>query len=433
MNLTPKVRRAPKLLLNLLIALVAVLFAVPALAGPNIVAHPPGWIPAPPPAEGELVLAPSDEQALQNYVQAQLGSDPVTNLAAYFGDLGVTRWWWEDNFELTTWLKPGGSANRMEGFFSLVETNAQVGVGCLFQLGHFPDFDCTAELPAPDLAAMAPSLSMTLVRTPEQFVDEVWPLAWDGAWWQGVPGTQTGSSRWATSCVDLRMASPASSLAGIAGATTAVAGYARAISATSAAATIKATLVGWIGGKGVAAGFIAAGTGVTTAATVGTVAVIVVVGGVVAYTGYKTAQAVYASTFTYACPGCLEMQTDEYRCQVVNDTCDCWETTADYPYGPGDTGAEPDREEEDRLDPVDDVGPPWEEIPGAGCAEWVTHSGSYCEGPCQEIAEEEQEIYGTEDEDPGQYEWTSCMECAVGSFGFQGMITGCVGNLVEGE
>lgn len=424
-KLTPASCPLAVLLLGLLL-----LISPPALGSPTFGAMPPGWVPNPALAAGELGLAPDQAQAVRAYVKSHVENDTPAGLADLLGELGIHRFVWEDNLELTISMDPASLHPSARGYFSLVETNAGLGFGCIFTTGYFPDIDCTAELSKSDLEAIPGLLGMLTVQTPQQFVDSVWPLAWDSAWWEGVASVQTGSSRWATSCHDLRAASPNAESAGRGGAVTALGAAALSAAAASATPALYGFFVGVIS-PGAAAGFVAASIGTISLAVAGTVAVGLVIGGVVAYAGYKAATWAYSAGIAGGCPGCLQMQTDSLRCAVSNDTCDCFETAEDYPYGPGDVDGDhesPNPNDKDDPRPDNPDGNEWDSMPGAGCAEWVTHYGSTCQDPCDELTQSDPlttETTDGEEDDP--IEWNSCEECVSGTLGYLGTINACVG------
>ncbi len=407
----------------------ALLVTPPALASTSLGTMPPGWIPSPGLAAGELGLAPDQAQAVRAYVKSHVEDETPSGLAGLLGELGVHRFVWEENLEFTVSVDPSGLSPNARGYFSLVETNSDLGIGCLFTAGAFPRLDCTAELGKADLEAIPGLLGMLTVQTPQQFVDSVWPLAWDSAWWDQVPSTRIGSTRWATSCHDLRAESPNATSAGRAGAITTLSAASVGAVATSAAPALYGFFVG-VASPAVAAGFVAASVGVTVAAVAGTVVVGLAVAGLVAYAGYRSARWAYASGVAGGCPGCVEMQSDTLRCGVTNDTCDCWETEADYPYGPGDAGQDhdaPDPNDRDGLAPDAPAGGSWDSMPGAGCAEWVTRYGSICQDPCDELVQEDPLEIQTEGGEDDPVEWLSCEECVTGTFGFEGTFNACVG------
>ncbi len=384
-----------------LLAVLATVQPAPAAATQLI---PGTGVPVPPgPSLPDLGAMPSEDELAVLYALSQLTWE---ELPVVLADLGLDRFWWENNIAIGVYSIPAhlpeGSA--YDAFVEIEHLPSGDQIGCYLQTGT-DQVVCVENWPS---VSWYP-----LLLSPSDTLDLLFPLLA-----HHVAGTPVDDSyQW--SCHDLRASSPNAGLFGLAGtiggagaATGALLASGTGASVYSSVGTFITGLVWANGAQTAAASTIALLAGASTGALVvaGAIAVVAVAAGAAAY-------ATYVSGATNAgCPGCGEgFDPQLWNCyvRVGADVCVC-EPRAEAG-GDGSSSGADQGEHSPGLKPEEPEPTDWIDIDFgeyAGCDDWEVHHGAD-NAACAECAWS-QEPQDSEPVAAQTYTAYGCDECVSG-------------------
>lgn len=354
----------------------ALLVAAPASAGTSLI--PGTGIPVAPASQlPSIEEMPSEDELAMLFALSQTS---WADLPSFLVDLGLNRWWWENNLEISVHQIPSylPEASEYNVFVEFVALQSGEQLGCYMQSGA-DQIVCIDEWPA---VSWYPQL-----LSPTDVLDILFPMAA-----HHIGGQSAGSSlQW--SCFDLRSRSPNAAYYGLAGAFggagAAIGGLAThgaGLAIYSSVGTFVAGAVAANGAGTAAASIVAVFAGMSAGAAVvaGAVVVVAIGAGIAAY-------AVYTSGASGGgCPGCgAGYDPARWDCvvRVGADICICEPKGGDGDTPPGGgAGAEGDREVD--LESAFPASHEWDDTifsEYAGCEDWESHEGSSNEA-CEECA-----------------------------------------------
>jgi len=342
------------------------------LVSPRATASPyeliPGTgIPVPPNTslDAELGNMPSEDELMLLFALSQLS---WAELPGFLADLGLNRWWWEANLEVSLHAIPShlpeGAAYNAFIEYTYLPTGELLG--CYLQTGT-ADIVCVDEMPA---VAWYP-----LLLSGEGFLDLLFPLMA-----HHIGGQQAGASlQW--DCFDLRANSPNAGAAGLVGFAGGAGTAATVLTTTGAGAAIYSSVGTFIAGA-VAANGAGTAAAATVAVLMGSMAGAAVVVGAVVVVGVVAAVAAhqsYSSGAIGGCPGCGEgYDPQSWTCYVraAADMCICEPRSEGS--GTGETAGTPACHDEPPREPEGPRPHDWTDVDlgeFAGCSEWESHQG----------------------------------------------------------